>query len=274
MNFKEVCFDIVMNMYQLDSIEDIHPAVRKRLNDELEIIKFKEYEDNFVAAQLLLRADDMRRFMSLGSTAALFTAYLLGLSNTNPLPPHYYCENCGYIEFIEDSSVKNGLDLAASVCPHCGESMHGDGHDLNYHEFFLSPFKMSFAVPAHYYYGGFLQNSFNTIQHNPFLAFNSDIEICPVFSVPEFGITFQPSSALTHLTALIESTGTVCYNRGSYLLASDRLYSDEFEKYKKISGISQTDAELAERFDIVLQLDFFRRSFPEYYEKIIEKEIF
>lgn len=63
---------------------------------------------------------------SLGST---LIAYLLGISDVNPLPAHYYCPTCKHIEFAEAVS---GYDLQEKSCPCCGAFMRSDGQDLPY----------------------------------------------------------------------------------------------------------------------------------------------
>lgn len=62
----------------------------------------------------------------VGST---LIAYLLGISEINPLPAHYHCTNCKYTEFADAAS---GYDLTAKSCPHCGKTMRGDGQNIPY----------------------------------------------------------------------------------------------------------------------------------------------
>ena len=56
-------------------------------------------------------------------------AYLLDISDVNPLPAHYRCAVCKYTEFAEGDS---GYDLPEKACPRCGAPMAGDGHDIPY----------------------------------------------------------------------------------------------------------------------------------------------
>ena len=64
-----------------------------------------------------------------GQCASSFTAWLLGASKINPLPPHYRCPKCGNTEFVHN--VKDGFDLPAKYCT-CGAEMIRDGHNLPY----------------------------------------------------------------------------------------------------------------------------------------------
>ena len=64
-----------------------------------------------------------------GQISSSFTAWLLGASKVNPLPPHYRCPKCGNTEFV--FQAKDGFDLPRKHCS-CGAEMLRDGHDLPY----------------------------------------------------------------------------------------------------------------------------------------------
>lgn len=57
---------------------------------------------------------------------ASFIAWLLGGTNVNPLPAHYYCPVCKNIEFVKDAN--NGIDLPDKKCS-CGEEYKRDGSE-------------------------------------------------------------------------------------------------------------------------------------------------
>ena len=70
-----------------------------------------------------------------GCSGASLVAFLMGITETNPLPPHYICKKCRHTDFIV-SDIKGfktediGFDLPDSKCPVCGEYMDKDGYDI------------------------------------------------------------------------------------------------------------------------------------------------
>lgn len=64
-----------------------------------------------------------------GSVSSSFILYLLGATNINPLPAHYYCPVCKTIEW--DLLVEDGFDLPSGVhCPKDHILMIADGHTI------------------------------------------------------------------------------------------------------------------------------------------------
>jgi DNA polymerase-3 subunit alpha (Gram-positive type) len=66
----------------------------------------------------------------VGSSLVAFCA---NISEVNPLPAHYLCKKCKYIEF--NTLHANGFDLDMKVCPNCGDPLYGDGHNIPFETF-------------------------------------------------------------------------------------------------------------------------------------------
>ena len=88
-----------------------------------------------------------------GCSGNSFLSFLLGITETNPLPPHKYCRTCGYTEFIDASVYASGYDIFCGkhdreLCPKCGDAVVGDGQSLD-DTFFLGEwgdFTPSFSI--------------------------------------------------------------------------------------------------------------------------------
>ncbi|MFM1538343.1 PolC-type DNA polymerase III [Helcococcus bovis] len=117
--------------------DNLPELVESRLNRELNSIIGNGYASLYVIAQELVRESNRQGYLvgSRGSVGSSFAATMADITEVNPLPAHYICENCKHVEFNEDDKYSCGVDLPDKICPKCGSEMRKEGFDIPFEVF-------------------------------------------------------------------------------------------------------------------------------------------
>lgn len=133
----DICYRRAREIYG----DDLPIQVSSRLDKELNSIISNGFAVMYIIAQKLVWKSNEDGYLvgSRGSVGSSFVATMSGITEVNPLAPHYYCSKCHFIDFdspqVREYAGRAGCDMPDRACPNCGEMLKKDGFDIPFETF-------------------------------------------------------------------------------------------------------------------------------------------
>ena len=134
---RNICYNTAHAMYG----DDLPEVVTERLERELNSIISNGFAVMYIIAQKLVWKSNEDGYLvgSRGSVGSSFVATMAGITEVNPLRPHYYCSRCHYSDFdsdlVKSYAGSSGCDMPDMKCPKCGDELVKAGFDIPFETF-------------------------------------------------------------------------------------------------------------------------------------------
>ena len=130
---KKLTYDKAYELYG----KPLPKIVKDRIDLELNSIISNGYAVIYLISQRLVAKSNKDGYLvgSRGSVGSSLVATMSGITEVNPLAPHYRCPKCKYSQFFENGEYGSGFDLPDKDCPKCGTPLVKDGQDIPFATF-------------------------------------------------------------------------------------------------------------------------------------------
>ncbi|OON99067.1 MAG: PolC-type DNA polymerase III [Epulopiscium sp. Nele67-Bin004] len=134
---RQICYDKAHEIYG----PNLHEVVVERLERELNSIINNGFAVMYIISQKLVWDSNDHGYLvgSRGSVGSSFAATMSGITEVNPLAPHYICPSCFYTDFdsevVKSFAGSSGCDMPDADCPKCGTPLNKEGHDIPFETF-------------------------------------------------------------------------------------------------------------------------------------------
>lgn len=182
-NLKDLVYKTAHEMYG----DPLPELIEERLDTELKGIIGGGYSVHYYLSSIIIKwCNDLGYIVgSRGSVGSSLVATMSGITEVNPLPPHYYCKKCHHIEWANVLEYESGTDLPEKECPNCHIPLTRDGQNI------------PFAT---------------------FLGFKAE-------KVPDIDLNFPSdfqANAHAHMREILNATGNTCYKAGTIQKIQDK----------------------------------------------------
>ena len=136
-DLRNICYNRAHEIYG----EKLPEIVEARLERELNSIISNGYAVMYIIAQKLVWKSNEDGYLvgSRGSVGSSFVATMAGITEVNPLSPHYLCESCHFVDFdseeVKAYAGRAGCDMPDRNCPNCGKPLKKLGFDIPFETF-------------------------------------------------------------------------------------------------------------------------------------------